>query len=352
MAMTNRERMLTLLRREKPDRIPVTGIYMGYCPLHNGYGIVDGYNNPKAACESQRAVTRRLDWLNIPIMGFACGTWEFGGEIKWPEGEFTQSPVSVRYPVNSVEDVWKLELPDVGTAGFVPILKDFATLCSQSVPDNEAFSAATFTEGPFVVAPMICSVETFSRWLRKEPKAVHHLLRLATDYLKELDKYWKDCFGTEEVLIRDHEAIATNYIISPDHFRDFAFPYIKERCEHTLELGFKTIFVHICGEQNNNLPYWKEIPFGDPGIISIGHEIDIEVAAEHFPNDIIYGNIDPSILMSGTPKEVYDDTKRIIEKSKKFSNGFIFATGCELAPNTPEENLAAMNNAVDDFGWY
>ena len=72
-------------------------------------------------------------------------------------------------------------------------------------------------------------------------------------------------------------------MIGPKHFEEFALPYIKEYNEKVLDLGFKTIFVHLCGEQNANLPFWAEIPMGDPGIISIGHEVELETAAKYFP---------------------------------------------------------------------
>ena len=89
-------------------------------------------------------------------------------------------------------------------------------------------------------------------------------------------------------------------------------PYIKKLCETLLGMGYKHIFAHICGEQNLNLPYWAKIPFGDPGIISFGHEIDLKTAAEYFPNDIIMGNLEPVIIQTKAPGEVFEATKQVI----------------------------------------
>ena len=117
-------------------------------------------------------------------------------------------------------------------------------------------------------------------------------------------------------------------------------------------MGYKTILFHICGEHNGNLPYWSKVSMGDPGLISFGHEIDLETAANYFPNDIIVGNLEPNIIQAGTPEEVYKAAMRVIEKGKKLPCGFMFAPGCEMPPKAPVENVRMMTKAVNDFGWY
>jgi uroporphyrinogen decarboxylase len=64
------------------------------------------------------------------------------------------------------------------------------------------------------------------------------------------------------------------------------------------------------------------------------------------------GNIEPAVIQSGSPEEVYNLTKKVIEKGKKCSGGFILAPGCAMPPRSPEENVRAMMQAVSDFGWY
>ena len=90
---------------------------------------------------------------------------------------------------------------------------------------------------------------------------------------------------------------------------------------------------------------------GNPGIVSFGEEIDLETAAGYFPNDIIYGNLNPALIQTGTPKQVYTAAKKIILQGKK-SGRYIFGRGCELPPRASRENLLAMTAAVNDFGWY
>jgi len=77
-------------------------------------------------------------------------------------------------------------------------------------------------------------------------------------------------------------------------------------------MGVKTIYCHICGEQNRNLPLWAQIPMGDPGMLSFGHEVDIATAAKYFPDHIIAGNVNPQVIASGSLWEVYELSREAI----------------------------------------
>ena len=99
------------------------------------------------------------------------------------------------------------------------------------------------------------------------------------------------------------EPAASNQLISPKLFKEFVMPCLQELHEKILKMGYQHIYCHICGESNANLPYWSQVPMGNPGVVSIGHEIDLEKAAEFFPSDIIMGNLEPSLLQTGKPPE-------------------------------------------------
>ena len=45
----------------------------------------------------------------------------------------------------------------------------------------------------------------------------------------------------------------------------------------------------------------------NPGLVSVGHQVDITTALQHFGDRcIIVGNLDPSLIQNGTPDQVYD----------------------------------------------
>jgi uroporphyrinogen decarboxylase len=349
--MTDRERVEALLRREKPDRVPDWPIAQGVNTVYYGGSIADFYSKPDVSLAAQRKACRDLGWVFFPTMGAWSATL-FDGEVSLPTGEFSQAPTITKYAVETEEDAWNLKKPDVLTSPAVLMRKEFYELSSRERLDNEPFNVIAWAGGPFSNTSSICGVEKMNKWMIRKPEVAHHLLKKTVEYFIELTQYWKDMFGIEGVLPFMGEPAASNQIISPKLFEQFALPYIKEVCEAVLAMGYKHIFVHICGEQNLNLPFWAQIPFGDPGIISIGHEVKLETAAEYFPNDIILGNLEPAIIQVKTPDEVYEAARQVIEEGKKIPGGYIFSPGCELPPRAPVENIRAITRALNDFGWY
>jgi len=353
--MTNRERIEALLRREKPDRVPIWPFaFQGFAVVHSRTAIADAYNKPDVALAAQRKVCQDFGWVFTPMFGYAAmGGWEFGGEIKWPEGEFAQAPTVLKHPVETEEDVWNLQMPDYKNSGITPMTMKFCKLSAQERLDNEPFNVMTVGACmSFTLAGNICSPDKLCKWLIKKPDVAHRVLRLATDYVINMAQYWKDTFGIEGVLPMGGEPTSANQLISPKQFETFSFPYIKESHEKVLAMGYKHLYCHICGEHNDNLPFWAQMPFGDPGIISIGHEIALETAAKYFPNDIILGNLEPAIIQIGTPEEIYQAAKKNLEEGMRLSSGYVFSPGCEMPPMASSEQVMAMTQAVNDFGWY
>jgi uroporphyrinogen decarboxylase len=352
--MTDRERIEALLDRKRPDRVPIWPFaHGGFASIYAKASIADSYNKPSVALAAQRKACQDFGWVFTPFFGYASfGGWEFGGEIKWPTAEFSQAPTVARYPVETEKDVWDLKMPDVKTSGSIPLKVEFCKMSCQERLDNQPFNVDGFAGACFGLAANVAGVERFLRWLIKKPEVAHRLMRIAADYKIALAQHWKDTFGLEGVLPRGGEPTASNQLISPGHFEEFALPYIKDAQEKILAMGYRTTYIHICGEQNLNLPFWAQIPFGDPGVVSIGHEVKIAKAAEYFPNDIILGNMDPIIIQTGTPEEVYEATRKNIEEGKEIGERYVFSPGCQLPPMASPENVMAMTRAVNDFGWY
>jgi uroporphyrinogen decarboxylase len=145
----------------------------------------------------------------------------------------------------------------------------------------------------------------------------------------------------------------SNQLISPKHFERFALPSHAEYIAGLKILGITRYFFHICGDQKRNLPFLSEISsWPHSAVISIGHEVALREATGFFPNDIIYGNIDPRVIQSGTPQEVYNESRKTIETGKTIRGGFILAPGCDLPVSSPQENVFAMVRAVKDAGIY
>ncbi len=261
-----------------------------------GYEPVAAYNEPKKAFEAQIKTITMYGSDGIPriaIGGASDVTWAFGGDIKWPAGEYDMAPVAVRYPVNNEREAMTVELPvDVSKAGPLPLYLEMAKL-----QNNNDLPIFPFITSPIEGARSICGPELLMLWMIKKPELAHRILRLATDYSIEVVRHFAREFPPENQIIYVAAPTASNQMISPKLFESFVLPYQHELHTETLNAGLSHIFCHICGEQNKNLPMWQQIPMGNPGIVSFGHEVDITDAVTYFGDKcIIAGNIEPAVI--------------------------------------------------------
>ena len=347
--MTSVERMEALRRGRPLDRVPLLSFILGFCAKNVGYPVASIYSDPEKSFQAQVWTKEQYGYDSDPFFGYASyGGYEFGGKIKLPESEYEQAPSHMRFAVQNEKDAETLRLPDVKTAGMLPLAMRFSRLQAE-----HGILPSVVVGGPFTVAGNLCGVDTLCRWVIKRPELVHRLLRLATDHVLDVARHWIDVFGKGRVNMQIWEPLASNQIISPRQFEKLVLPFQIELHQKALEMGIGHILCHICGEQNQNLAGWAQVPMGDCGMISIGKEIDIQTAIKYFGDTcIIAGNIEPAILQTGTSQEIHELCRQAIEKGKHAPRGYALMQGCEVPVNTPPYNLYTMKKAIDDFGWY
>jgi len=347
--MTSNERIKAILEEKPVDRVPHFPFILGFCAKNFGQPISEIYNNAEKSFEYQVKTFEQygIDWG--PIYGYASyGTWEFGGEVEMPTGNYQQAPAHKMFPVKNESDVDKLVLPDVKTAGCLPIAMKFSKL-----QEKHGFPISVVLGGNFTIAGNICAVENLCRWMLKKPNIAHKILRLATNHIIDIIKIWIEEFGAQNIIPQFWEPLTSNLIISPRQFEKFILPYLVETSEKIISMGVRNILYHICADQNANLPFWAKVPMGNPGLCSFGEEIDIDKAIEILGSKaVIIGNIDPSLLLMGKPETIFNRCKECIEKGKKAPRGFMFSSGCEVSPATPGYNVYLMKKAIEKFGYY
>ena len=347
--MSPGERMHSLLLRQRPDRVPFMPFIFGYCAKNVGYPIHTVYDDAEKSFWAQMWTAEMYGYDGGAMYGYASmGGWEFGGDIKMPMSEWEQAPVVARFPATTPEEVDALPIPDVATAGCYPIAIEFAKIQQQ-------FEMPIMVMGmsPFTSAGNIAEVDVFLRWMMKKPEVAHKLLSKVVTFGKNVIDYYMENFPNYPMMAFTGEATSANQIISPSQFKEFVLPYMSELHDYILGSGIRNIFCHICGEQNLNLPHWAQMEYGDPGILSFGHEVDLTKAIEIFGDKhAIAGNIEPRVIQEMTHKEVYELCKIAIEKAKLAPSGYLLMAGCEVPVQAPPYNIFAMKKAIMDFGFY
>ena len=348
--MTALERMDALFHYRTPDRTPLGAMSTGFNTRNAGYSVADAYNDPEKSFRAMQWTSEQYGWDPIPQYAghTVLGVMDFGGEVRLPKGEYEGALVVKSHPVKTEKDVEQLKLPDPRNAGRIPMAMRFSQLQM-----DRGLPVFFFSRSPFTMAGTICSLEQFLKWLMKKPELCHRLMRFAMDHIFAVLDYWVETFGADPIFAWMSSPSESNQVVSPKHVQQFALPYHIKYHERLNALGIKRFGFHVCGDQNLNLPFLAEAcPWKHPSVLSFGHEVDLNVAGKYFPKDIIFGNIEPAVIQTGTPRKIYELSEIAIHKGKKAPGGFILGPGCGLPPTAPPVNIYAMTKAVNDFGWY
>ena len=348
--MTGQERLKALFSYRTPDRIPMGSMGTGFSARNAGYQVRDVFEDPEICFDAVRRTAEQYAWDPIPqYPGHTIwGAIDFGGDVRLPDGEYESSLIIKSYPVQSESDLQNLRMPDPRTAGMIPLAMRFAEL--QAKHGLPVFFSS---RSPFTLAANICGIENFCRWMIKHPELCRKLLNIAITHIFNVLEYWVETFGAEKLFIWMSTPSESNQVISPKHMAKFALPYHLEYHQRLRALGITRFGLHLCGEQNANLPLLADAdPWPHPSVLSFGHEVDISEAAQYFPSDIIFGNVDPTMFQMGTPRRIYELCRQVIAEGKKAPGGFILAPGCGIPATAPPVNVYAMTRAVLDFGRY
>jgi len=130
-------------------------------------------------------------------------------------------------------------------------------------------------------------------------------------------------------------------------FERFELPYLKQMVEAFVAEGITPI-LHFDHDWTLNLPYLKELPRGKC-IAQFDSTTDIFKAKETLRDHIcIMGDVSASLLSLGTPIEVEDYCKKLIDVTGE-DGGFILGVGCSVPVDAKFENLRAMVNTAKTY---
>jgi len=348
--MTSAERMAALMRGERPDRVPVTPMVFGHTAVVCGQPLARVFDDADRSFRCQMLAAEMYGYDGGPLYAYASvGGWEFGGDIEFPHKKYSGAPVVTRAPVQTEEDVHSLQVPeDVTKAGSLPIALAFARKQAEHGLPVTMFPVG----GPFGPAGSIMGEERMLSWLIKKPELVHQVLDKVTEFCIKVAEYYVQEFGAENLTAFQGEATASNMLISPKQFEIFVLPGLQKINRRLLELSVRRSIFHICGEHNKNLKYWQQVPMTKQTVLSFGREVTLETAMDMFPDQIIAGNVDPTLIQEGSPEEVLDQARECIEVAKYHRGGYILMAGCDVPPHAPPVNVFQLVKAAREFGRY
>lgn len=293
--------------------------------------VKDGHLQAKC----MEAIAKRYDTgVAFSLMDLSVEAEAFGSLVQYSDDDV---PTVREALVHDEEEAEALKVPVVGdgrTGACVEGIREAVEL----ITDRPVLAGII---GPYSLAGRLLDMTEIMILCYEEPEMVETVLEKATEFLIAYAKAFKEA-GANGVAMAEPAA----GLLSPNLIDEFSTPYVQKIREAVEDENFIVMY-HNCG---NIQPLLQNVKNIGASAYSLGNAIDIEEALKVLPEDTpVIGNIDPAaVLRSGTPEIVKAETLALLERCSKYKN-FIIASGCDIPPVTPLENIDAFFEAIDQF---
>ncbi|MEM2915108.1 MAG: uroporphyrinogen decarboxylase family protein, partial [Candidatus Bathyarchaeia archaeon] len=238
-------------------------------------------------------------------------------EEHWP------IPYIAGHPLEDINKLNEYEPPDPHAEGRTKTIEEAVKLAE----DDMAILAGV--GGPFSNSAFLTGFTTYSVMLYKNPAAIHKIARMVTHFYMELGKRFIDA-GADGIFISDDFGTDDSLFISPRHFKEFVFPYMKELVNVFHKKG-TVVLLHSDGNINAILE--DVISTGIDALHPLQRKAHMNIAAvkEKFGDKLcLIGNVDAThVLPFGTTEEIIRQTKECI-RSAAAGGGYILASDHSL----------------------
>jgi uroporphyrinogen decarboxylase len=384
MTMTSRERVLSTINHEEPDRVPIvigvsnaTGIKMKpYLGIKELVGI-DAPDNylyewPElGTAEIDEATMRRL---HSDVRGVRdihpLETLKRNQEREphspfidsWGSGQKEIEP-GVWYPgvhpLSEATAVQEIEAypgwPDMSDPTRIAHVKETAR---RLVEQNEyAIMATPWLLFPFERAHAMQGMDVFLLNMAMYPEFAKALLHKINEVCKSLMGPFLEELGDNVDIIKIGDDLGTQdrLLISPKMYREVLKPLHADFIQFIKERTKAKVFFHTDGDVFSLIDDFIEIGVDilNPIQTSAGKMSDLDGLKKHYGKNIVFcGGIDTHhILPHGTPEIVRQEVRRLMQILGP-GGGYMVASVHTVMDDVPPENVLAMVDAVEEFGNY
>lgn len=184
-------------------------------------------------------------------------------------------------------------------------------------------------------------LENFSISLRENPDLVKKVILLFDNFYNGIIEEIIHQFKVDFVWTGDDLAFKTGTFLSPEHFREFIFPYFKRTKKIIKDIPW------ILHSDGNILPIIEDlIEIGIKGFHPMEPQaIDIfEVKRKYGDRICVIGNLDVDLIDRGRKEDVRKEAERLIENLGY--QGYIFSSGNSITEWAKIENVLTISETL------
>ena len=360
--MTGRERIISALSIEEPDRVPlfIHGINEG--PIMGiGKYLTDGL--PEGKTIDQMNDEEKLKIINTLFLileefgvdGYTClpigeGT-EFSAGTPLVDDwgvQFTRSlhgmPVPCKHPISGTEALMAYTPPEPNRSHLVLV-----DLMRERFKGEKA--VFWMMRGAFVRSWRLVGMENLMMKMFDDPGFVHRVADMVTQFsLKQLDMLVEA--GLDVLIVEDDIADKNLPLISPDQFKEFVNPYNRKLVARAHEKGLKVVR-HSDGNLWMLLDILLDSGYDGLNPLEPQAKMDMKTVKDYCGDRLcLLGNVDSvDLLPHGTEQEVEAAVIQIIRDAAK-GGGLIIDSSNTYHPGVKPENVMAVFKAVHKHGYY
>jgi uroporphyrinogen decarboxylase len=338
--MTSRERVLTALAHERPDRTPRD--FWAEDPAWNRLLDFTRESDREAVLRALGVDLRHLDAIGPAERVLEEGvTQNFWGE-RYVDQETSWGPMREDLPgalagARSQADLEAFPWPH-------PDQRDYSQLanqCAQHADHALVYGFADVWQRPALVRGW----EGMFLDLTDHPDWVHFLARKFTDfYLEDYQRAAEISRGRIDLyLLISDLGSQQGPLISMPMFHRFVAPYLKEMIDRIHHLGGQVLF-HCCGAVRVFIPELIRLGVDvlDP-IQPTGPDMQPECLRADFGGRLVFhGGLDmQQLLPRGTAEQVAAEARRYCEVLGA-AGGYILGPAHRFQPDVPPENVVAV----------
>lgn len=255
------------------------------------------------------------------------------------------SPYMVSFGIPPVQGALK-KLLEAGTEAMVWI-KKFAEFRIKAMSAGFPPAVGGATKAPFdIIGDTLRGTREIMIDLYRRPDAVLKAVERLTPIAIKQGVRGANGSGVPVVFIPLHKG--ADGFMSDEQFRKFYWPSLLAVVNGLVDEGC-VAYLFAEGSYNTRLDYLKELPRGS--CLCHFDQTDMEKAKKVLKDiTCIAGNIPAVLLLTGTPEEVKNYCKNLIDTAGK-DGGFILCPGSALNEAKPD-TIHAMIDSVKEYGIY
>lgn len=351
--MNSKQRVLTSVAHREPDRIPIT---------FDAEKEVSDALYERLGCPSREALFDRLHvdtWMILP--GNFIYTPEEDAKIEKTTLWGYKTRVTTTASGSVYNEVYYNPLAGKDSISELkahpwpgPDALDFSHFTREAREHADRAIIGVFTFGAYFISSFVRGLENLSMDFMLRPDYVDHLFGTIREISaralhKMLDEHGD---GIDIVFMCDDYCSQQGPMFNPEIFRRFIMPYLRELVA-IVHKHDKKFLLHCCGAVRPLLPMIIEAGVDMLEPIQIRAQgMDPQGLKREFGRDLcFYGGVDlQQILCQGTPAQVADEVKRLIDILGP-DGGYVLGPGhTYIQLDAPFENIMAMYETAYAYG--